>query len=589
MKRVYRDLVAVVGIAVTTAILFNAIFFVPIRLPWDAYYHVSRIENLRQSGLAFLYPQNFTTLGQYGLATNIFYPALTLQIVQTIFFFTHSAIQAFKISMIFTTFLSGSSAYIILRYHGKLGRKIAFFCSILWLSTIGITALAPGNIAESTAYIGIPWLAYGLYACSKETKEQLKKIVAHIAVGLSIAAYSHIMTFFILALFTAVYLFILLIKSNNKIKIVWVMTLGGIATLLSTAAAVGPILIVQLLNNVKKPVVNTSVFADNIKDLSHLFLNPSDSPDIWLPLFFIIICIIIGSRKPSLGVILGLIVMLLGTNFTPWAYYLRNSPVTFIQFATRFIKPGIALALMFTLLDLKANQKIHENTKRFHSGLVTYGLLSVIIMAGVMKNNWFPNSNSQLWTAQQLREYTTFYDGTHDGYGYSSDMTFSNQISNNERFWYLKNYTDYIPKSALSNPNDKSTFIGADKSGILLTKHQIIDGHGQTYNTSNYEPTLKSINMNVQKTIPSNSIIELPIVSYKGLRLNTTIDGKEQKTFIKHGKIALKLQNVLAANSKIKITQQVPNWLIVLNLVSAVTLVTLLSFHKRPQRADRLT
>lgn len=156
MKRVYRDLVAVVGIAVTTAILFNAIFFVPIRLPWDAYYHVSRIENLRQSGLAFLYPQNFTTLGQYGLATNIFYPALTLQIVQTIFFFTHSAIQAFKISMIFTTFLSGLSAYIILRYHGKLGRKIAFFCSILWLSTIGITALAPGNIAESTAYIGIP-------------------------------------------------------------------------------------------------------------------------------------------------------------------------------------------------------------------------------------------------------------------------------------------------------------------------------------------------------------------------------------------------------------------------------------------------
>lgn len=127
MKKVYKELVAVVGIAVTTAILFNAIFFVPIRLPWDAYYHVSRIENLRQSGLAFLYPQNFTTLGQYGLATNIFYPALTLQIVQTIFFFTHSAIQAFKISMIFTTFLSGTSVYIILRYHSKLGRKIAFF------------------------------------------------------------------------------------------------------------------------------------------------------------------------------------------------------------------------------------------------------------------------------------------------------------------------------------------------------------------------------------------------------------------------------------------------------------------------------
>lgn len=96
MKKVYKELVAVVGIAVTTAILFNAIFFVPIRLPWDAYYHVSRIENLRQSGLAFLYPQNFTTLGQYGLATNIFYPALTLQNCSNYFFlyaFSNTSIQ----------------------------------------------------------------------------------------------------------------------------------------------------------------------------------------------------------------------------------------------------------------------------------------------------------------------------------------------------------------------------------------------------------------------------------------------------------------------------------------------------------------
>lgn len=77
--------------------------------------------------------------------------------------------------MMFTTFLSGTSVYIILRCHGKLGRNIAFFCSILWLSTIGITALTPGTIAQSTAYIGIPWLAYGLYACSKETKGQFKE------------------------------------------------------------------------------------------------------------------------------------------------------------------------------------------------------------------------------------------------------------------------------------------------------------------------------------------------------------------------------------------------------------------------------
>ena len=81
MKRVCREGMVLFGLLIVVILIFNTIFFEPIRLPWDAYYHLSRIENLSKSWFAFLYPQKFTSLGQYGLATNIFYPGLTLQLI----------------------------------------------------------------------------------------------------------------------------------------------------------------------------------------------------------------------------------------------------------------------------------------------------------------------------------------------------------------------------------------------------------------------------------------------------------------------------------------------------------------------------
>lgn len=49
MKRAYREGAAVLGLLFITVLIFNTLFFEPILLPWDAYYHLSRIENLRQS------------------------------------------------------------------------------------------------------------------------------------------------------------------------------------------------------------------------------------------------------------------------------------------------------------------------------------------------------------------------------------------------------------------------------------------------------------------------------------------------------------------------------------------------------------
>ncbi|GMA70562.1 hypothetical protein GCM10025879_18080 [Leuconostoc litchii] len=581
MKDKYKDWVAVVGIAVTTAILFNALFFVSIKLPWDAYYHLSRVANLRQGWNAFLYPQNFTTLGQYGLSTNIFYPALTLQVVQNFIFHTSSVLQAFKISMILTTCVSGVSVYIILRRQSTLKRRIIFLFSVFWLSTIGVTALASGNLAESVAYIGIPWLSYGLYLVTADAKNNLRKIVINIAVGLSIAAYSHIMTFFILSIITAVYLLILFFKTKNKITIFKIILFGGLTTFISTAAALIPIIVIQVLNVVKKPVVSAGGFAYNVKDISQLLLNPSDSPDTWLPLFIVIICIITSVRKPKLGVVLGLITMLVGTNFVPWTYYLQHSPITFIQFATRFIKPSIAFALMFTLLDIESIRKNIKNSSITYRALMMYVLLTFTVMTGVIRNNWFSNGNSQLWTINQLKEYTTTYDDSHDGYGYPGDMTFGHGISNNQRFWYLKNYTDYIPKDALSNPNSVSTFIGSDKLGLLLTKHQIIDSNGKIYNTNSYKTTLKSITMYSSQTIAKNTIVELPVVGYKGLRVDVAINNKKQHYTIKNGKISVKLVHSLRNEDRIKIKQYIPLWILLLNVISITTLIVLIMSNKK--------
>lgn len=581
MKRAYREGAAVLGLLFITVLIFNTLFFEPIRLPWDAYYHLSRIENLRQSWIAFLYPQNFTSLGQYGLATNIFYPGLTLQLIQNVILHVDSAILAFKISMILTTWLSGLSVYIVLRKYSNFSRMIVFVISILWLTTIGVTALSPGNLAESTAYIGIPWLVCGLYLGTRQSNSSIRKSVTYIIFGLSIAAYSHVMTFLILSILTAVYFICLVILDDDKLRVIKIAVLGGIGTTISTLAVVLPIVIIQLSNNVTKPVVNHDVFANNVKDISMLLLNPSSNPDIWLPLFFIVIVTIVGLKKPTMGIILGLIVMLLGTNVFPWTYYLQNTPIATIQFATRLIKPGIAVALMFSFFNLSVSELTMDSRNKAEKGLIIFTVLVGLIMMGTIKNNWFPNHNSKEWSAQQIKKYTEYHDAQHDGYGYSMDMTFNNQISNSTDFWYLKNYTDYIPESALSHTDKMSTFIGSDSEGLLLTKHQIIDSDGKKFNTSDYHSSLKTVIMKNNTTISSKRIIELPIVAYKKLHLEVKINGKIHETFIKDGKIALKLHDTLYKKSVISVEQKIPLWIVICNLISLVSLLFLCIFPKK--------
>ncbi|WAM37944.1 hypothetical protein [Leuconostoc pseudomesenteroides] len=581
MKRVCREGMVLFGLLIVVILIFNTIFFEPIRLPWDAYYHLSRIENLSKSWFAFLYPQNFTSLGQYGLATNIFYPGLTLQLIQNLILHVDSAILAFKISMVLTTWLSGLSVYVVIRKYSIFSRMIAFCISVLWLTTIGVTALSPGNLAESTAYIGIPWLVCGLYLVTRQSDSNIWNSVTYIIFGLSISAYSHVMTFLILSILTAVFFICLVIIDGNKLRIIKIAILGGIGTSISTLAVVIPIMIIQISNRVTKPVVNHDVFANNVKDIGMLLLDPSSNPDIWLPLLFIVTVIIFGYKKPTVGIILGLIFMLLGTNIFPWTYYLKDTPISTIQFATRLVKPGIAVALMFSFFNLSINDLTNHNRIKYKKGFVIFTLIVGLIMMGTIRNNWFPNHNSKEWSEQQIKKYTEFHDAQHDGYGYSMDMTFTDKISNSPDFWYLKNYTDYIPESALSHTDKMSTFIGSDIEGLLLTKHQIIDSNGKTYNTRDYQAGLKSVTMRNNAPILSKSIIELPIVAYKMLNLEVTINGKTQKYFIRDGKIALKLSETLHGNSVVSVKQKIPLWIIICNIISLTFLMSLFIFQTK--------
>lgn len=581
MKRVCREGMVLFGLLIVVILIFNTIFFEPIRLPWDAYYHLSRIENLSKSWFAFLYPQNFTSLGQYGLATNIFYPGLTLQLIQNLIIHVDSAILAFKISMVLTTWLSGLSVYVVIRKYSIFSRMIAFCISVLWLTTIGVTALSPGNLAESTAYIGIPWLVCGLYLVTRQSDSNIWNSVTYIIFGLSISAYSHVMTFLILSILTAVYFICLVIIDGNKLRIIKIAILGGIGTAISTLAVVIPIMIIQISNRVTKPVVNHDVFANNVKDIGMLLLDPSSNPDIWLPLLFIVTVIIFGYKKPTVGIILGLIFMLLGTNIFPWTYYLKDTPISTIQFATRLVKPGIAVALMFSFFNLSINDVANHNRIKYKKGFVIFTLIVGLIMMGTIRNNWFPNHSSKEWSEQQIKKYTEFHDAQHDGYGYSMDMTFTDKISNSPDFWYLKNYTDYIPESALSHTDKMSTFIGSDIEGLLLTKHQIIDSNGKTYNTRDYQAGLKSVTMRNNAPILSKSIIELPIVAYKMLNLEVTINGKTQKFFIRDGKIALKLSETLHGNSVVSVKQKIPLWIIICNIISLTFLMSLFIFQTK--------
>ncbi|MBS9338880.1 hypothetical protein G6R29_04480 [Fructobacillus sp. M2-14] len=127
-----KELFPFIILLFTSLLILNGLLFTPIRLDWDSYYHLSRVHNLSQGFFSFLYPQNFNSLGKVGLATNVFYPSLTVQFIVSIIPTSLSALAAYKLFVFIELYLISLVLYLLLRFKMKNSTMSSLFFAVFW-------------------------------------------------------------------------------------------------------------------------------------------------------------------------------------------------------------------------------------------------------------------------------------------------------------------------------------------------------------------------------------------------------------------------------------------------------------------------
>lgn len=553
-------------IVIIGVVYFNNILFNPIKIPVDTYYQLSRIHNSSGSLIQFLYPQNFMSLGQVGVATNIFYPSFVMQLIVN-FIPTVSPIFSFKMFILLLFVLSGSVLYCILRF--KLNFEIwkSILLAVLWAA---FTTYSTSNIGgEALAKLGFPLICFGLMNIN------IQGFHKYITSGILLAIYSHLITGAFLALFTFIYWIVTIctkksdkyISSINFLKTALYSFLGSLGVTI-------PIIIFSKTNNIKTPNVDIHQFQTWSVSLADTISSPGISGLVFIMMFFVIITSIFVSERINLGQSVSLLLALFGTSSLAWEKTVLSSPITSIQMPARIFDYSLSLCFCFSLLVLKTyNDK--KNLKPLYL-VLTFSFLS-IIASSIHESNFPDIDKDGSMIIATNEKITSYYKQGNDGYGVASLGAFDKSSTSNKNFWSLMNYSDYVPSSVLKD--NKKSMLRQDDIGRNFVDRNILAEPNRIYKTSAYTANYNQVSFKNKKSIQSTKI-NLPVLGYKSSNISVFINGTRVPYTIKSGSIQVFLNENLPKNSTILVKEGVPLFMIFSYIFSLLS-VCLLFFGRK--------
>ncbi|WP_290046403.1 hypothetical protein [Leuconostoc sp. UCMA20149] len=506
------------------------------------------------------------SLGQVGVATNIFYPSFVMQLIVNIIP-TVSPIFSFKMFILLLFVLSGSILYCILRF--KLNFEIwkSILLAVLWAA---FTTYSTSNIGgEALAKLGFPLLCFGLMNIN------IQGFHKYITSGILLAIYSHLITGAFLALFTFIYWIVTIftkksdkyIASTNFFKTALYSFLGSLAVTI-------PIIIFSKTNNIKTPNVNLHQFQTWSVSLSDTISNPGISGLVFIMMFFVIITSIFVSGKINLGQSVSVVVALFGTSSLAWEKTLLNSPITTIQMPARIFDYSLTLCFCFSLLVLKT-----YNDKNNHKSLylvLTFSFLS-IVASSIHKSNFPDIEKDGSMIIATNEKITSYYKQGNDGYGVASLGAFDKSSTSNENFWSLMNYSDYVPSSALKD--NKTSMLRQDDTGRNFVNHDILTEQNRLYKTSDYTANYNQLSFKNLSSIQSTKI-KLPVLGYRSSNISVFINGTRITHTIKNGSIQVFLNKTLPKRSTILVKEGIPLFMIFSYILSLLSVCFLFFGHK---------
>ncbi|MBC9118457.1 hypothetical protein [Fructobacillus fructosus] len=552
-KKVLRESIPFLFIFLATLLILNTFILLPIKLPWDAYYHLSRVNNLSGGLFQFLYPQNFLTNGQIGSITNVFYPSVNMQlIVNLIPKISTNPLFIYKAFIILEFFFSAVIAYIILHFKIKSSIFIATPLSILW-ATFLLTTVQGG---DALGLMAIPTIAYGVENLSKD-KEYI-----FVSIGIILSLYGHLITSLLTIGTVLGFYLITLTRDNKKLRATKNIVKSGIVSLLGAAVILVPIIVTSLSNKIHTPEASVQTFKTWLQSLDFF-----SSPTL-ITIALVVAAGISTSKQISRGQIIALFIAIAGTSATCWTNFASSTPLLIIQMPVRIFYYGLFLLLFFTMINI-SQTKLSKNAIRVLCFSVVPAILVVMF---TIHDNLSPSIDNEghleVSTSQNISDYVS---EEKDGYDIMNLKAFSYSTARNNSFWQLMNYSDYAPKSALANSN--SSMMLSDKNGKQIAKHLIVTSTGQNIKTTKFKASPNKISFYSTEKIAKDNL-KLPVLGYNGTVITVMINNKKINHTIKDGQIDI--HQKLSLNDRVTVKQSIPVWEIIPFIISVVTWLLLL-------------
>lgn len=376
----------------------------------DTTFHLGRLVGMSN---VWTSPVNFNNFGQNGLMVNIFYPWLTMYPMWLLYKVSGSYVIAYKLYYGLLTITTLFIAYCSM--HGILkSRPGAYLFAILYTFSAYRFADVYNRAAlgEAIALTFLPIVLLGIYKIAFENHREWHKLT----LGMSLIAYSHILSLLMSAVFIGVLFLVGLAIGGDRIKRLVAMIKAACLSMAVSAAMIVPMMEQYIRNNLYTPTGSGAVMANSADSIATLMrysfesnpagrgLGLTTAIALMMSVLLLIIGIATGKKKESQGFIfaacllmIGLVIAVCATDMLPWRWIGDNTPIATIQFVWRL---NAYTTLAFTATSAILVSDIMNSEKRN----VIIAVLGAVVLLSGLQFYTMSAQNSQIISRDRIKE-----------------------------------------------------------------------------------------------------------------------------------------------------------------------------------------
>lgn len=513
-KTRYDLLVLFFFLIVSTLMVFPFIRTGNLEITNDGVFHLQRINevytNLKNGHFTSIATHTFSRIG---LASFEFYPSVFLYPWAALRFI-FKPVTAFYVGCGILFFITLTIAYFsMMRFSNKNLVRSVSFALIYGLSGKYLTEFAKFQIGEMIAYSFLPIVFLGFYEIVFSNNS---KGIITLAIGLTLVAYSHVLTTY-LCIMLMIILFVIALLRNfvDCTKLVSLIKSAVLFLLLAIWQYVP-----FISNNFSKAIAppGFSFWPIQASDIWNASWSNNISSDLSIGIILVIILVFgwiaVNNNREKWIYALGVFICVITTTLFPWRYVAKTALIKLfipLQFSFRFLPLAV---LFLSVTGSLMVEKIVKKSKLYIPVLMVIIFGSYVnavkpLINNIQKNNIVFLSNKK-----------------------NSDFMLPPAIIvNNETYNSIDKYiaplgsVDYITKAALNNNNYRS-----------IQNHEAIVGGVREKTNARCEANKIVFDLYGKK----GQKVDLPVIKYN--RMMVTINNKNVSSKISYrGSVKIKL------------------------------------------------